>query len=247
MNFREQIWCVISEEMAFETFTPIWYHISENEKNWQKSKIKISTILWATLVETLPRSMHDFCGEWMWCVLSEEMSFEFFLPYGPMLMETKKKKRKKIKNFEKKKKNYLEIWWIGTCPQHLALIHSVVSEKTMSTDGRRTPAWRQYLSCAVAQSRANNTRPNVPHICVTSIDVYQISLHFTLRLRREFFEMQQQAILEKVHWINPKWSWTLHGQLYPIHVLLLTNINESKMSGRITLRPTVFEIHATWR
>ncbi len=37
------------------------------------------------------------------------------------------------------KKNGLQIWWIGTCPQNLALIHSVVSEKTMSTDddGRR--------------------------------------------------------------------------------------------------------------
>ncbi len=35
----------------------------------------------------------------------------------------------------------MEIWWIGTCPQNLALIHSVVSEKTMSTDdddGQRT-------------------------------------------------------------------------------------------------------------
>ncbi len=76
---------------------------------------------------------------------------KFFLPYGPMLTKTKKKnhKKSKILNFEKpkkkKKKNDMEIWWIGTCPQNLALIHSGVSEKTMSTDdGRwRTPAWRQ--------------------------------------------------------------------------------------------------------
>ncbi len=51
-------------------------------------------------------------------------------------------------------------------------------------------------------------------------------------------------------WMDPKWSWTLQGQLYPIHVLLLTSINESQMSGRITLRPSVLEISAlndpTW-
>ena len=32
MNFREKIWCVVSEEMLFETFTPIWSHVNENEK-----------------------------------------------------------------------------------------------------------------------------------------------------------------------------------------------------------------------
>ncbi len=32
MNFWEQIWCVLSDEMSFETFTPIWSHVSENLK-----------------------------------------------------------------------------------------------------------------------------------------------------------------------------------------------------------------------
>ncbi len=32
MNFGEQIWCVLSEEMSFETFTPIWSHINEKKK-----------------------------------------------------------------------------------------------------------------------------------------------------------------------------------------------------------------------
>ncbi len=32
MILREQIWCVLSEEMSFETFTSTWSHVSENEK-----------------------------------------------------------------------------------------------------------------------------------------------------------------------------------------------------------------------
>ncbi len=36
MNFREQIWCVVSEEMSFETFTPIWFHVNGNEKKLAK-------------------------------------------------------------------------------------------------------------------------------------------------------------------------------------------------------------------
>ncbi len=36
MNFREQIWCVVSEEMSSETFTPIWSHANENEEKLAK-------------------------------------------------------------------------------------------------------------------------------------------------------------------------------------------------------------------
>ncbi len=32
MNIGEQIWCVLSEEMSFETFTPIGSCVKENEK-----------------------------------------------------------------------------------------------------------------------------------------------------------------------------------------------------------------------
>ncbi len=40
MNFGEKIWCVLSEEMSFETFAAIWPHINENKKkNWQKNEI----------------------------------------------------------------------------------------------------------------------------------------------------------------------------------------------------------------
>ena len=56
MNFAEQIWCVLSEEMSFETFTPIWSHVNEKETKMAKIlKFEIST-----LVESLPRSMHSF-------------------------------------------------------------------------------------------------------------------------------------------------------------------------------------------
>ena len=41
MNSGEHIWCVISDEMSFETFIQIWSHVNENEttKKMQKSKI----------------------------------------------------------------------------------------------------------------------------------------------------------------------------------------------------------------
>ena len=38
MNFGVQIWCVILEEMSFETFTPISSHVNENENNLAKIK-----------------------------------------------------------------------------------------------------------------------------------------------------------------------------------------------------------------
>ncbi len=38
---RGQIWCVLSlsEELSFETFTPIWSHVSEKKNICQKSNI----------------------------------------------------------------------------------------------------------------------------------------------------------------------------------------------------------------
>ncbi len=32
MNFEEQIWCILPEEIYFKNFTPIWSHCNENEK-----------------------------------------------------------------------------------------------------------------------------------------------------------------------------------------------------------------------
>ncbi len=87
---------------------------------------------------------------------------KFFLPYGPMLTKTKKNRKKsKILHFEKqKKKNGLEIWWIGTCPTNLALIQSVVSEKTMSTDDGRTTTDARVTTVALLCSGTNSRLAN---------------------------------------------------------------------------------------
>ncbi len=36
MNFWEQIYCALSEEMSFEVLSPIWSYVNENEKNLAK-------------------------------------------------------------------------------------------------------------------------------------------------------------------------------------------------------------------
>ncbi len=64
MNFREQIRCVVSEEMSFETFTPYGPMLTQTKIKIAKKKIqnwKFHNSL-NKFVETLPRSMHDFIG-----------------------------------------------------------------------------------------------------------------------------------------------------------------------------------------
>ena len=97
------------------------------------------TILLTTLVETLPMNMHEFRESESVVYFHRRCRLKFVLPYGPMLTKRKTKIIKKsniLKN--KQQKNGLEIWWIGTFPQNLALIHLSVSEKTMSMAGRGT-------------------------------------------------------------------------------------------------------------
>ncbi len=58
-----------------------------------------------------------------------------FAPIGSHVNENEKKcKNLKIKNFEKGKKNDLEIWLRGSYPQNLAWIHAAVSEKPEFTE-----------------------------------------------------------------------------------------------------------------
>ena len=72
------LFCVFRQDV-FEVFSPIWSHVNENEKKkWQKSKIWNFTILWATLVETLPRSMHDFLGVNVMCTFRGDVVWNFF-------------------------------------------------------------------------------------------------------------------------------------------------------------------------
>ncbi len=37
LTFREQIWRILSEVMSFETFTPVWFRVKENEKKIGKN------------------------------------------------------------------------------------------------------------------------------------------------------------------------------------------------------------------
>ncbi len=70
-----------------------------------------------------------------------------------MLTKNKKKilKKMKIENYEKTKKNCLEIWRRGSYPQNLTPIHAEVSEKLEFTDGRRTDG-RTTDACALHDS-----------------------------------------------------------------------------------------------
>ncbi len=90
-------------------FSPIWSHINENEtKIFKNPKFEISPIV----THLGQRASLEVCmnlWKWICYVLSEEMSFEFFLPYGPMLTKTNNN-RKKIKHAKCWKKIGLEMW-----------------------------------------------------------------------------------------------------------------------------------------
>ena len=132
----EYAWILGSKSVVyFQTrclnFSPIWSHV--NEKKKKNPKFEISPIL----IQVWYRPSLEVCtGFWEWwiCyVLSEEMSFEVFLPYGLMLTTTKKK----WLNL-KTEKQCLEMRWKGTFPPNLALICTIVSEKRVlrTTDAR---------------------------------------------------------------------------------------------------------------
>ncbi len=81
--------------MSFETFTPIWSHVNQNGKNDKNPKFEFHNSL-----NNFGRpflGVWMIFGEWIWSVLSDEISFEMFLPYGLMLteMKTNRKKNKK--------------------------------------------------------------------------------------------------------------------------------------------------------
>ena len=52
MNFSEQNRCVVSGEMSYESFTPIWSHINENEKHPSKTASRIES--------EIPTSLNNF-------------------------------------------------------------------------------------------------------------------------------------------------------------------------------------------
>ena len=130
-----------TEEFRFHMYR---WHSQAELKKIQKLKFHNSLKNFA-LIDTLPRSMQDF-GEWVACVLSEEISRlkKFFLWYGPMLTKTKNKIAKKIKtmlNFEKQQKM---VWrYGGYLPAIKIWLQSTwrfLKKRCLRTDGRRTPA-----------------------------------------------------------------------------------------------------------
>ncbi len=81
------LFCVFRQDV-FEVFSPIWSHVNENEKKWQKSKIRNFANHYTTLVETVSRGMHEL-GMNLLCTF-RDVVWIFFLPYSPMLTKTRK-------------------------------------------------------------------------------------------------------------------------------------------------------------
>ncbi len=107
--------------MAFETFTPIWSHANENEKEkGKKSKLENT----------------QFIGLWMnfrsesGVYFQKRCHLKFLLPYGPMLMKTKKKTigKNKKKNKILKKQQQKKIVWrcVKQVPFHKSDVNSHV-------------------------------------------------------------------------------------------------------------------------
>ncbi len=140
-SVHEFLWsksAVLWEEMLFETFAPIWSHVNDkNGKNWN------FVILWpTTLVDTLPRSMHAFLEVNLMCTSRGEV-VSIFSPIWSYI-NAKEKKIVKGERFKiLRKQKWSGDMVVGTIPPNSVftnLIHSVVSEKTMSTDGRTPDA-----------------------------------------------------------------------------------------------------------
>ncbi len=53
MNFGEQIWYVLSEEI-FETFIPKWSNVNEMDKNRNKNRRGLYALLGHMLVKRIP-------------------------------------------------------------------------------------------------------------------------------------------------------------------------------------------------
>ena len=104
-----KFWSVSLYDQRFPRYRTFYHHIfpftlmlnvhknNNNKKKWQKSKIWKFTVLWTTVVETILEVCMIF-WEWMWCVLSERMSFDFFPEWS--YVNEKEKKMAIIQNLE---------------------------------------------------------------------------------------------------------------------------------------------------
>ncbi len=92
-------------------FSPIWSYVNEDEKKKKKSvkiqnlKFRKSFYNFGTDPPYKYACFFFFFGVNLCYVISEEMSFEVFSPYGPMLTNTKNiRKKSKMQNFPKRNK-----------------------------------------------------------------------------------------------------------------------------------------------
>ncbi len=132
---------------------------NRTKTNCQKSKIWNFTNLYTTLVEILPRSMHEFLGVNLLCTFrGDDVVWRFFfLPYGPMLTKTKKKivKNQKCKILKNKK-----IFWR-------------YSEKVPCHQIWHQSAWRvlrkRVLRADDERRRTTTDGPRTTDACVTTV------------------------------------------------------------------------------
>ncbi len=115
--------------------------LTKRKKKSQISQLWNVTILWTTLVEIFPRSMHDCLGVNLMSTFRRGVVW-FFYSHMVSWRKEKSLKDQKFKILKNKTKNGLNIWWTGSFSKDLALIRLTVSEKTGFVDGRthgRTP------------------------------------------------------------------------------------------------------------
>ncbi len=133
---RSKFWSVSLYNQWFRRYCTFYNSHWPPQKRTKNKLPKIQnlkfTILYTTLVDTLPMSMHEFFEANLLCTFRQDVTWSFF---SHMVQCWRKRKCKILKN--KQKKNGLEIWW--NFPPNLALICLTGSDKLVlwTTDGRQ--------------------------------------------------------------------------------------------------------------
>ena len=129
---RPKFWSVLALRPAVSKISyilqfPIDYHVKRPNKE-QKKLPKIQSCF-SNFGRDPPHQYAWFLGVNLMRTF-RRCRLKFFLPYGPMLTKTKKKKIVENQKFKfwKTEKNGLEIWWIGPCHWNVMSIHLTVSD-----------------------------------------------------------------------------------------------------------------------
>ncbi len=132
MDFGKQMRRVLSKEISFETFTPIWSYVNESEKQF----LKIQNLKFHNSLNKFGRDHHK---EYAWIFGSESVTYFqricrlIFLLYGPKIRK-KSKCYKMLKTKQKQSSGNMVERYHTT--KYLVAIYLPVSEKTGFTDGR---------------------------------------------------------------------------------------------------------------